>query len=123
MIYLTHPERVAEAMAHNDPLPLAASESRASSGPGDLNAAVVDGRVTLPRDIFDALARLRVRDAEELLVYAESFPSAVAATLHWSVPEVQSGVTTLRRQLGRPSSSIDVARPRPATGAFDPRTY
>lgn len=68
--------------------------------PGDFRASVHEASsLLLPRDVASALASHGVRNAAEFVSYVDSFPSAVAAELNWSVADVLNAVSKLRDQL------------------------
>jgi hypothetical protein len=93
--------------------------------PGDFGAAVVGGDLMLPEDIVNVLASHGVRTAAELVSYLQTFPSAVAHELHWTVSDVMKGLTSLGGQLrGYVDDAIlnPPQRPKMGYGALDPST-
>ena len=65
------------------------------SVPGDFGAIVRDDRLALPVDVARGLAALSIKTAEELLSYLQTFPTAVARQLGWSVDDLDRAVDQL----------------------------
>jgi hypothetical protein len=81
--------------------------------------------LVLPNVVARALATLGVRTAEDLLAYTLTFPSAVAAALHWDIYDVEQARNGLVNQL---HGFVDDRLLAPETpeervlGAFDPKS-
>ncbi|MBI1317849.1 MAG: hypothetical protein GC168_02735 [Candidatus Hydrogenedens sp.] len=94
--------------------------------PGDFGAQVTPGdspSVEIPEPVLSALGSLSIRSAEELLSYADSFPTAIAASLGWSPQQVQQATQRLKATLHGfvPESLLGEFRPRPMSfGARPP---
>ena len=91
--------------------------------PGDFGSRVADSEFYVSADVATALESLGVRNSTELLSYLETFPSAIAAKLGWTVPEVQEAAERLKRDLDGHVEAF-LLRPTPrrdtAFGALDP---
>jgi hypothetical protein len=97
----------------------------ATDKPGDLRASLKGGKMLLPERVVKALAPLGIHTAVDLVVYFDSFPSAVAGELGWETRDVQDALEILRRQLkGIVDDTIlhPTKRPEPFSGALDPST-
>jgi hypothetical protein len=89
----------------------------------DFGVSVVDDRLEVPEQLADALRRLSVRTAEELVAIVESFPSAVAHALGWEEEEVRRAQGGLIRKLrGSVPDALLASRwpSAPAMGARNP---
>ena len=93
--------------------------------PGDFQASIDEASfvLLLPEDVATPLASHGVRNAAEIVSYVESFPSAIAADLGWTVPDVLQALNRLRDQLrGHVDEAIlnSPQRPKHGYGALDP---
>ena len=104
-----------------EPLRIKATHCKAQ--PGDFEAAVEGGYLLLPEEVADAFASHGLRNASEVLSYLYTFPSAIAADLHWNVAEVLQALDVLRAKLrGRVDDEVvnPPERPRFGYGALNP---
>lgn len=80
---------------------------------GDFDAAIDAGRLVVDREIADRLHRMTIRTAEDLIVYLDSFPAAVASALDWRLEEVRSARSKLAETL---QGQVDARLLHPALG-------
>lgn len=102
------------------------SSSRPAPPPGDFGIEVLGDRAHLPSSVADSLSRLVIRSASELVAMVDSFPSAVAQALDWTVEDVRVARARLAETLqGHLSDRLlfPSPRPRPGMGARDPRSF
>jgi hypothetical protein len=90
------------------------------ASPGDFGAVVRDDRILLPKNVGEAAGKLSLRNAEELVSYAQAFPSAVASALNWPAESVAPAARRLAESLKLPAEPT--SRPARAYGALDPTT-
>ena len=107
-------------------LPIIADATLPPAKPGDLGARLTGAALSVPPDVATALGRLSVGNAEELVSYLQSFPSAIASALQWTPDEVsearQKLVAMLRGKV--PDALLDPPPAiRRAYGAMDPSSY
>ena len=97
--------------------------SKSQASPGDFAAQVTDSNLLLPESVASALASHGVATAVDLVSYVQAFPSAVAADLKWSIPELTQAIARLNAQLvGHVDERIlnPPRRPKPGYGALNP---
>jgi len=102
---------------------LSIQPAREQVAPGDLHAHIAGDKLLLPEEFARAVLQDGVRTAEDLLAYMQSFPSAVAETLHWQLRDVARATERLRAILrGRVDDQLlhPSTRPSPPLGAMDP---
>jgi hypothetical protein len=95
---------------------------------GDFDGTIDESGLALelPEQIASSLKSHGVRTAGEMVSYIEAFPSAIAAELQWTVPDVLRGLENLRKKL---RGHVDDAVLNPSTreqhsfGAMNPATY
>ena len=93
------------------------------AAPGDFHARIMGDKLVLPKEVADALQRLGVRTAEDLMSYLQAFPSSVADALHWSVGDVRSATQNLKEKLRGHIGEEHLnptSRPNLPRGARDP---
>ena len=89
--------------------------------PGDLHADLAGDRLTVPREVLEALSPQRLRSAEELYSYLSSFPTACAALFHWSVSDCLRAASHLHSTLSAGGYSLPTPpEKQPGMGALDP---
>jgi hypothetical protein len=91
--------------------------------PGDLHARVSEGELQIPADFAQAVRRLGVRTAADLVGLMQSFPTSVAEMLSWPIGDVQRATERLKTQLEGlvpPRILNPPRRPNPVFGAQDP---
>jgi len=79
-------------------------ESSSASRPphrGDFGATVKDGRLLMPRIIFERLSAGQIRTAEDLIGFLQVFPATLAGDLGWEVSDVDAAKTRLLETLRR----------------------
>jgi len=109
-----------------EPLKIAGCDVSAERG--DFDGFIDESRhaLMLPEKIAGTFKSHGVFTAAKMLSYLESFPSAIAAELDWTVPEVVRGLRTLRTKLkGHVDDALlEPSRPgRFSYGAMNPATY
>ncbi len=77
-------------------LTIAASSSE--SPPGDFAATIdeTNSRLFLPRDFANSLASHGIQTAADMVSYLQSFPTAAAEDLDWSIEDVSRGLDRLK---------------------------
>lgn len=76
--------------------------------PGNFGSLSAERILQMPKKLHRLLRPLNLRTAEQLLSYAESFPTAIALTLNWSIEQAREAAKNLDEQI-RP-----LIGPRPA---------
>ena len=90
---------------------------------GDFGVVTQGQTVLVSQETYDACRRLNIKTAEALINVAEAFPSSVAATLGWTIHDVQQALARASQHL---AGVVDEAylkkspRPRLAFGASPP---
>jgi Papain family cysteine protease len=108
--------------------PLKIKSIKSGIKPGDFGAIVDESALALelPEQIATTLQSQGVHTASELISYIEAFPSAIAARLKWTLPDVLSGLEALRGQLkGHVDDAVlsPTKRGPVSYGAMNPATY
>jgi hypothetical protein len=90
--------------------------------PGDFRASVSTNQVGLPAALVAPLRAQGATTLSGVISYLESFPSAVASMLDWSVADVERAHLKLVRELAASGLAVPAAaaKARPAFGARDP---
>jgi hypothetical protein len=92
-------------------------------GRGDLHATVSGNKLYVPKAAAQTFGQQGVRTASDLLSYMQTYPSSVAASLHWTAADVSAATDKLRTQL---TGKVDIStldteqNPTPPLGARDP---
>ncbi len=97
--------------------------TRETPVPGDFRAVIGDNTVYLPAALVQPLRMQGATTPTSILSYLQSFPSAAANMLGWSVADVQSAVRRLEVQLtgAVPSWALSAAsHAEPTYGALNP---
>src|SRR5271166_5033479 len=81
--------------------PLKITSGMSEAAPGNFGATVdaSNSRLLIPDDLATALASHGIRTATDFVSYVQTFPSAVAMELNWSVSDVLRGLENLKNQL------------------------
>ncbi len=108
--------------------PLTIKPTKSAVRRGDFDGIIDESGLALelPERIASTLNSHGVRTAGEMVSYIEAFPSAIAADLQWTVPDVLRGLENLRSKLrGHVDDAVlDVrTRDRHSFGAMNPATY
>ena len=108
--------------------PLRIKSTKSGFKPGDFGAVVDESssELELPEQIATTLQSQGIHTATELISYVEAFPSAIAARLNWTLPDVLNGLEALRGQLkGHVDDAVlsPTRRGRTSYGAMNPATY
>jgi hypothetical protein len=74
-------------------------DSSIEARPGDFSSRIVGSDLLVPLQVAEFAQSVHLRTAEELVGYAEAFPTTVAVSLGWGPAAVTAAVGRLHEQL------------------------
>ena len=83
-----------------------------SVSPGDLGAAVLNEDLVLPVALDQFVRTNNLRSAEEFFAFVDTYPSALASSLGWSLPDARKAVVRLSSQLRPKLGELAESGPR-----------
>jgi hypothetical protein len=95
--------------------------STAPAVPGDFGAIVAEGEMRVPQAVFDAATALALVTSQDLLAYAQTFPTALAGKLQWQPSDAVNAATALADLMRAHGENPQPPTDRPAYGAMNPR--
>jgi len=95
--------------------------STAPAAPGDFGATIVGAEMRVAQAVSDAASALSLSTSQDLLAYAQTFPTALASKLQWQPSDVVRAAAMLADVMRAHGELPPTPTTRPGFGAMNPR--